>query len=161
MLAERARTYIANLKPAIKHHLLLYSILRTFKDASEMALRIENNAELLDAKTELAEGMSMGSQGDRSRLPSPRKREASPLQDDCDRNDDHDRQESGGHRQKRKGKSRARFEEQIQSALLLATPATPTTAGPPTTPWQYSAKQTTTSPYLALPKLADGSTDLR
>ncbi len=56
--AERARTYIANLKPAVKHHLLLYQIPRTFKDASEMALRIENNANLLGAETTLAEAMS-------------------------------------------------------------------------------------------------------
>jgi hypothetical protein len=112
--AERARTYIANLKPAIKHHLPLYQILCTFKDALEMALRIENNAELLGAETALAKAMSRRSQGDCSRSTSRRKREASPSQDDRDRNDDHDRQESGDHRQKRKGKSRARFEERIQ-----------------------------------------------
>jgi hypothetical protein len=36
--------YIANLKPAIKHHLPLYQILRTFKDASEMVLHMKNKA---------------------------------------------------------------------------------------------------------------------
>jgi hypothetical protein len=55
--AERARTYIANLKPAIKHHLPLYQILRTFKDASEMALCIENNAELIGAESALIVAM--------------------------------------------------------------------------------------------------------
>jgi hypothetical protein len=62
--AERTRIYIANLKPAIKHHLPLYQIPRTFKDASKMALQIENNTELLGAKTAFAEAMSSGSQGD-------------------------------------------------------------------------------------------------
>ncbi len=156
---ERARIYIANLKPAIKHHLSLYQISRTFKDASEMALRIENNAELLGAETAFAKAMSSQSQGDRSRSISPRKREASPSRDDREQNDDHDRQELGGHRQTRKGKSRVRFEERIQPALPPATPATPTAAGPPTTPRQHPAKQTTTLPYPVLPKLADGSTD--
>jgi hypothetical protein len=157
--AERARIYIANLKPAIKHHLPLYQIPRMFKDASEMALRIENNAELLGTETALAEAMSSRSQGDRSRSISPRKREASPLRDHRYRNDDHDLQESGGHRQKWKGKSRVGLEERIQPALPPATPATPTATGPPTTPRQHSTKQTNTSPYPALPKLADGSTD--
>jgi hypothetical protein len=156
---ERARIYIANMKPAIKHHLPLYQIPHTFKDASEMALHIENNVELLGAETAFAEAMSSRSQGDRSRSISPRKKEALPSQDDCEQNDNHDRQELGGHRQKRKGKSRVRFEERIQPTLPPATPATPTAAGPPTTPWQYPAKQTTTSPYPALPKLADGSMD--
>jgi hypothetical protein len=73
---ERARTYIANLKPAIKHHLPLNQIPCMFKDTSEMALRIENNAELLGAETALAEAMSRRLQGDRSRSTSPRKREA-------------------------------------------------------------------------------------
>ncbi len=124
-----------------------------------MALRIENNAELLGVETALAEAMSRRSQGNCSRSSSPRKREASPSQDDRDRNDDYDRQESGGYCQKQKGRSRARFEEQIQPALPPATLATPTAAVPPTTPRQYSAKQATTSPYAALPKLTDSSAD--
>ncbi len=113
MQAERARTYITDLKPAIKHYLPLYQIPRTFKDALEMALRIENNAELLGVETTLAKTMSRRLQDDCTRSSSPRKGEASPLQDECDRNDNHDRQELGGHCQKQKGKSRARLEERI------------------------------------------------
>ncbi len=56
--AENAPTCIANLKPAIKHNLPLYQIPRMFNDASEMALYIENNAELLGMKTALTETMS-------------------------------------------------------------------------------------------------------
>ncbi len=157
--AERALTYIANLKSAIKHHLPLYQIPRTFKDASETALCIENIAELLGAETVLAEAMSRRSKGNHSRSSSPRKRVVSLLQDDRNQNNNHDGHESRGYRCKRKGKSRARFAKLIQPALPLTTPATPTAVGPPTTPRQYSARQTATSPYPALPKLADGLTD--
>jgi hypothetical protein len=95
--AERARTYIANLKPAIKHHLPLYQISRMFKDASEMASSIENNAELLGAKTALAEAMSQRLQGDCSRSTSPIKREASLLENNRDQNNNHNRQKLESH----------------------------------------------------------------
>ncbi len=103
--------YIANLKPAIKHHLLLYPILHMFTDASEIALCIENNAELLGVDAALANAKSRWSQGNFSRSISLRKRETLPLQDDHDRNDDHYRQEPGGHCLKKKGKSRSRIVE--------------------------------------------------
>ncbi len=95
-----------------------------------MALCIENDAELLGAETALAKVIFSQSQGDHSRLASPRKMEASLLRDNRDWKDDHYMQESGGHYHKRKVKSRARFEEWIQPALPLATPATPMAAGP-------------------------------
>jgi hypothetical protein len=78
-----------------------------------MTLCIENNVELLGAETALAEPMSRQSQSDCSRSSWPRKIEASLLQDDCDWNNIHNRQESRSHRQNQKGKSRARFEDRI------------------------------------------------
>ncbi len=124
-----------------------------------MALRIENNAELFGVEAALTKAMSRRWPGDYFRSSSPRKREASPLQDDYDWNNNYNRQKLGDYRQKPKGKSWARFEERIQPALPPVTPATPTDAGSPAAPWQYSARQTTTSPYPALPKQADGSVD--
>jgi hypothetical protein len=55
--AEKAWTYIANIKPTFKLYLPLCQMLHTFKDTFEMAFRIENNEELLGVETALAEAM--------------------------------------------------------------------------------------------------------
>ncbi len=89
----------------------------------------------------------------------PRKKKASALQEDCDWNNGIKRQEFGGHLQKSKRKSKARLMERIQPALLPATSATPIAAGPPATPRQYCAMQTTTLPYPALSKQVNRSAD--
>jgi hypothetical protein len=92
--AERAWTYIVNLKPTIKRHLPLYHFPRPLKDATEMTLHIKNNAELLGGRTALANAMAKGSLGDRARSSSPTKREVLPLRDKCNWNDDCSKQQT-------------------------------------------------------------------
>jgi hypothetical protein len=83
------------------------------KDAAEVALCIENNAELLVADAALADARLGRPQADHSRSSLPRKREASPSQDNCVWSGNQSRQQQGAHRFKRKDRSRVRFEERV------------------------------------------------
>ncbi len=75
--------YITSYKAAIKCHYLIHELRRMLKDAAEVALCIENNAGLLRAGAALADARLGRPQADHSRSSLPKKREASPLQDNC------------------------------------------------------------------------------
>jgi hypothetical protein len=125
-----------------------------------MALRIENNAELLGIRPALADGLTRRPEANRSRLASPRKREGSPSQGIRERGSKVNRQQQGGHRSRKKDRFRVRLDERVQPALPQAPPAPPPAAcllAPP--PQQQPARYASSSLYPHLLKKADGTTD--
>jgi hypothetical protein len=157
---ERAITNLTSLKPSIRAYLPVHQFPRNFNEAADMALRIGSNAELLGTGPAFADGLTRRLEDDRSRSASPRKWEGSPSQGDRERDDEADRQQEGGHRSRRKDRSRVRLEERVQPTLPQATPAPPpaaSTLAPP--PQQQPARYASSSPYPPLPKKADGSPD--
>ncbi len=157
---EWAITYLTSLKPSIRAYLPVHQIPRTFNEAADMALRIENNAELLGTGPAFTDGPARRLEDNRSRSASPRKRERSPSQGDQERDGEADRQQKGGHRSRRKDQSRVRLEERVQPALPQATPAPPPAASTlALPPQQQPARYSSSSPYPPLPKKADGSPD--
>ncbi len=156
--AERAITYLGGLKWAVRKYLPVHDILRTFSKAAEMARLIESNVELLSVDPASGYEPVWRPQGDRARSVSPRKREGSPSQGDRERDGHADRQQSRGHRSKRKDRSRVRLEERMQPAGPPATPTQPTAPSTPTPP-QRPTGHLGGSPYPPLPRKADGTTD--
>jgi hypothetical protein len=125
-----------------------------------MALRIESNAELLGTGPAFADGLVRRLKDDRSRSASPRKREGSPSQGDQECDGEADRQQEGGHRSRRKDRSRVRLEERVQPALPQATPTPPPAARTLAPPLQQQpARYASNLSYPPLPKKADRSPD--
>jgi hypothetical protein len=79
---EQAINNLTGLKLSIRVYLPVHQITRTFKEAADMAFRIDSNAELLGTGPAFADGTARCLEDDCLRSASPREGERSPSQGD-------------------------------------------------------------------------------